>query len=73
MRLVTHPLTHENERYRGEQPLARVRFSIAISGGPVALTISLFSKQEALTGDIMTMFSKQRAAARENRSGHKLC
>jgi hypothetical protein len=33
-RLVAYPLMHENERYRGEPSLARVRFSINISGRP---------------------------------------
>jgi hypothetical protein len=29
-----HPLTHENDRCKGERQLARVRFSINIGGGP---------------------------------------
>jgi hypothetical protein len=34
MRPMAHLLTHENERCRGERPLARVRFTISISGRP---------------------------------------
>jgi hypothetical protein len=48
MRPVAHPLTHENDRCMSERPPARVRFSINISGGPVAPTISLFSRQPIL-------------------------
>jgi hypothetical protein len=34
MGLVVHPVTHENDRCRGERQLARDRFSINISGRP---------------------------------------
>jgi hypothetical protein len=34
MCLVAHPLTHENDRCRGERPLARVRLSINIGRRP---------------------------------------